>query len=517
MVLVLPLVAVVLAAISGGGEGWRDAVATQLIPSTLTTLGLLALSAVFMLVTAVPAAWLVTQYRFPGRGFFEWALILPLAAPAYVLAYGYLDLLKVGGPVQSALRDATGWGARDYWFPDIASLPGAAFILSAALFPYVYLGARASFVTQSICTLDAARLLGAGARRRFLHVALPAARPAIMAGAALALMEVAADYGAASHLGVETLSVALIVNWEGFRDPGPAARLSLILLSLVFVLFYVERALRGRAGVQATSSRWQQIERERLPFWPAAGAVALCSGLLLLGFLVPMARLVWVAIETRIPIGDFSAATRNSVLLAGLGTLAGLVIAIIAALAMRRAGALGRVTRFAVSSGYAVPGSVLALGALAIIAAAQNAGLVGGRTVAVSLLFLVWVYASRFTAVGANGIEAALARAPASLGQAARSLGAGPVRRLTRVELRIALSGLLSGALIMFVEILKELPATLLLQPFDWETLAVRAYNYASDERLASAALPSLLITAVGLLPVIVLSRALSLSRPGRR
>lgn len=516
LVLVLPLMAVVLAALNGGGDGWRNVVETKLFGSTLTTLGLLALSAAMMTLTAVPAAWLVTQYRFPGRGLFEWALILPLAAPAYVLAFAYKDLLNVAGPVQSAVRDLTGLGARDYWFPDIASLPGAAFVLSAALFPYVYLGARSSFVNQSVCTLDAARLLGAGSKRRFLDVALPAARPAIAAGAALALMEVAADYGATSHLGVESLSVALIVNWEGYNDPGPAARLSLVLLTLVFGLFYLERLLRGRAGVQATSSRWQQVKRAPLSRWPALGAMLLCGTLVLLGFILPMARLVWIAVETQIVPDDFTSATRNSLLLAGMGTAACAILAIVTGFAMRRGGQLGRASRFAVSSGYAVPGSVLVLGAFAIIAAAQHVGLIDGRTVVVSLVGLVWVYASRFTAVGANAVDAALARAPASFGHAARSLGAGPVKRIARVELPIALSGLITGTLIMFVEILKELPATLLLQPFDWETLAVRAYNYASDERLASATLPSLLITAVGLVPVIILSRALSLSRPGR-
>jgi len=506
-----PLLAAILTgAFAGGGAAWQHILATGLPGDTATTLGVLALTALFILVSAVPAAWLVTMYSFPGRAVFEWLLILPLAAPGYVLAFAYADLLDVAGPVQSALREATGLSARAYWFPDIYTVPGLAFILAGALYPYVYLTARAAFTTTSICTIDAARTLGASPRRVFRSVALPAARPAIAAGLALALMEAAADYGAAAFLGVQTLTVGLFRAWASFGDAGAAARMALLLLVIALVLQWIEKAERGSAGSQATSRRWQRIERVALTGAARWGASLFCAGLIGWGFGLPVARLIWIAVETGAPAPDLSGALGNSVLLALIGGGAGFILGLVVALAGRNGGLGGRLARLAAAGGYAVPGAVLALGGLIVLG-----GLELNLAGPVALVMLIWIYVARFTAAGAQPMEAALARAPASMSHAARSLGAGPLRRLGRVDLPVALSGALVGALILFVEILKELPATLMLRPFNWETLAVRAYAYASDERLASAALPSLLITAAGLGPVIFLSWRLSRARPG--
>ena len=506
-----PLVAALLTGLfAGGGEAWQHIVATGLLEYTTGTLATLALCGVLILLSAVPAAWLVTMYSFPGRGLFEWLLILPLAAPGYVLAFAYADLLNVAGPLQGALRDATGLGARDYWFADINSLPGLAFVLAGALYPYVYLTARAAFTTSSVCALDAARTLGARPRRVFLTVAIPAARPAIAAGLALALMEAAADFGAASFLGVQTLTVGLVKAWSSFGDAGAAARMALILLAIALLLQSIERIERGQAGSEATSKRWQAIDRKPLTGLAGLAASGFCVTIFAWGFGVPILRLAWLAIETGMPAASVSDALINSVILAliaaSIGFLAGLVIAL--GIHTRRPGA--RLARVAAAGGYAVPGAVLALGGL-IVLDQLGLGLVGP----LGLVVLVWIYVSRFSAAGAQPMEAALARAPASMGQAARALGAGPLRRVREVELPVALSGALVGGLILFVEILKELPATLMLRPFNWDTLAVRAYAYASDERLAAAALPCLLITAAGLVPVIYLSRRLSHARPG--
>ncbi|MEO0465077.1 MAG: iron ABC transporter permease [Pseudomonadota bacterium] len=496
--------------LSGGGETWAHISGTTLSTYAGSTVVMLVLTGILVLVFAIPAAWLVTMHEFPGRRFLEWLLILPLAAPAYVLAIAYANLLGVAGPVQSGLRDMTGLSARDYWFPDINSLPGLSVILAAALYPYVYLAARAAFTTTSICTLDAARTLGARPRDLLLRVALPAARPAIIAGLSLALMEAAADYGAADYLGVQTLTVGVFRAWSSYGDVGAGARLALILLALAVFLQWLERFDRGSAGSEATSKRWQSLTRARLNGWHGWAAAGFCFALFSLGFGIPVLRLLWIAIDTNAPVASLSGAAVNSILLAAAGASLAFIAGLAVALGARRKTGLSRLARLAASGGYAVPGAVLALGGLIVI------GWLGlGLTGHVALLVLIWIYVCRFTVAGAEPMQAALARAPKSMDQAARSLAASPLRRLVRVDLPIAMSGAVVAALILFVEILKELPATLMLRPTGWDTLAVRAYGYASDERVAEATVPCLLITLAGLVPVILLSVRLSRARPG--
>lgn len=511
IVIAVPVVMVILAGLlDGGGPTWTHIRETLLLRYLGGTLAVLALTGALCLLFAVPAAWLVTMFRFPGRAVFEWLLILPLAAPGYVLAYAWADLAGVGGPIQYALRDATGWSARDYWFPDISSLPGLAFVLACTLYPYVYLTARSAFVSQSVCALEAARSLGASPGRSFWAVALPAARPAIAAGLALALMEAAADYGAAEFLGVSTLTAGIVRAWKSFGEPAAAARLALTLIAVIGVLILAERWGRGRAGSQHSSIRWRHVSRTQLTGLAALGASLSCFVLFLAAFGLPVGRLVWRSIETGTRAAPIWDALVNSVILAGGGALFAFVLALMIVLAARAKGPAAVFARASAVSGYSIPGAVLALGALAIISLFPVT-LSGG----VAILALTWVYASRFTAAGTEPMAAALARAPASLSNAARSLGASPTRQAFEVDLPIALSGAAVAALILFVEVLKELPATLMLRPFNWDTLSVRAFAYASDERLAAAALPALLITAAGLVPVILLSWQLSRSRPG--
>lgn len=511
LVIAVPVVVTLLAGLAqGGGEAWSHIRETLLVGYTAGTLGTLALTALLILMAAVPAAWLVTMYDFPGRGVFEWLLILPLAAPGYVLAYAWADLMGVMGPFQSGLRDVTGWAARDYWFPDMRNLPGLAFVLATALYPYVYLTARSAFVSQSVCALEAARSLGAGGARRFRSVALPAARPAIAAGLALALMEAAADYGAAEFLGVPTLTFGIVRAWKSFGEPAAAARLALVLVVIVIGLILLERRTRGRAGSQQSSTRWRTVSRTTLPGWSGLAATGFCALLFLIAFALPVGRLVWLSAETQEYIAPVGRAFFNTVLLAGAGAGLAFILALVIALMAQRKGLAAGFARLAASSGYAIPGAVLALGALIVM------GQLGMTLTGVGAIFaLAWVYASRFTASGAEPMVAALGRAPASMGYAAESLGASPLRRAVSVDLPVALSGATAGALILFVESLKELPATLMLRPFNWDTLSVRAHAYATDERLAAAALPSLLITLAGLVPVILLSWRLSHSRPG--
>ncbi|MEL7447522.1 MAG: iron ABC transporter permease, partial [Pseudomonadota bacterium] len=424
----------------GGGETWDFVVETKLLSYVATTLVLLTLTGIFILLTAVPAAWLVTTYAFPGRAIFEWALVLPLAAPGYVIAYSYADFFGVVGPLQSFIRDASGLSARDYWFPDIRSLPGCAFVLGAALFPYVYLTARAAFTTQSVCTLEAARSLGASPGRVFRRVALPGARPAIAAGLSLALMEAAADYGAADFLGVQTLTVGLVRTWTSFGDAAAAARMSILLVVIGLGFQWLERQNRGEAGIQASSARWRRQVRAPMAPLQAAGATAFCGLIVAWGFGIPVGRLLWIAAEQKQAIAPVGEALRNSILLAGMGAAVGFGLAVVVALGARMKRPAAAVARASASSGYAVPGAVLAVGGL-IVLTLTPLTLTGFTAIAL----LIWIYASRFAAAGAEPMQAALQRAPVSLGHAARSLGAGPLRRAWEVDRPIAMSGAAAG------------------------------------------------------------------------
>ncbi|MEM7661682.1 MAG: iron ABC transporter permease [Pseudomonadota bacterium] len=507
----LPLITTVLTGIFvGGGPVWEHITETFFWTYLSGSLTVLIGVAVMILATAVPTAWLVTVYDFPGRAWFSWLLILPLAAPGYVVAFSYADLLGVVGPIQTAIRDATGLAARDYWFPDIRSGWGCAFVLAAALYPYVYLSARAAFTTQSICTLEAAQSLGASSWQRFTRVALPGARPAIAAGLALALMEAAADYGAADFLGVQTLTVGVFRAWSSFSDPAAGARLALILVALALTLLWIERTRRGEAGYQASSIRWRVLRRERLTGRRALAAAGFCGLVFTWGFAAPVLRLIWLAVEARASTPPLIEPLVNSFLLASLGATAAFVTALAFAVGAHRKRPIATLATWIAAGGYATPGAVLALGGLYALEILPFA-----LTGVVALFVLVLVYVSRFTAAGTGPMEAALERAPPSLNAAARSLGAAPMRRLRDVDLPIILPGAAAAALVLFVETLKELPATLMLRPSNFDTLAVRAYAYASDERLETAALPSLVIVLCGLLPVILLSWRLSTGRVG--
>ncbi|MEM9377521.1 MAG: iron ABC transporter permease [Pseudomonadota bacterium] len=489
----------------GGGSTWDHILANRLLPYTATTLFVLGLSAVLMLAFAVPAAWLVSRYEFPGRRFFSWALILPLAMPGYVMAYAWADLAASPGPLQSALRDATGWSARDYWFPNMSSAPGLAFVLASTLFPYVYITARTAFSMQTSTTLDAAKSLGANAWERFWRVGLPVAIPAICGGLCLALMEAAADYGAADFLGVQTLGVGIIRSWNSFGEPNTAARLALALIMIAGAFFFAAQYLQGRGGTQHTGSKWQTPKRGRLSAQHSAIATVLCTLLLLVCFFVPVSRLIWLSLETRASTADLYPLLRATLILSSLGTGFALIAAFVFTLAAKNDGGLRFGTRLAAAAGYAAPGAVLGLGAVYILRETGQA-----LSASIAILLLLWIYVSRFTSAGVEPLNATLDRLPRNLDNAARSLGSGRLTRIWRIDLPLLAPGTFAAALILFVEILKELPATLMLRPTGWDTLAVRAHAYASDERFAQAMLPSLLIVLAGLAPVLLLSWRLS-------
>lgn len=441
------------------------------------------------LVLGAAAAWLTTLCDFAGRRAFEWLLVLPLAAPSYILAYAYSSLTWAGGPIQLPVTGA----------------PGAAFIYAIGLYPYVYLAVRAGLASQSAVALEAARTLGAKPRDLWRRVALPLARPSLVAGGALACMEIAADYGAAQHFGVTTLSTAIFRAWYSHGSTHGALQIAAVLLLAALAFLLLERHARGRASF--STQRWTRLRKFALSPAASIGAFAFCAALVLLGAGLPLAWLARLAL-THASVEDLARPFVNTLTLATGGALITLALGATIAATARRSSGLMRLAPLAANLGYAAPGAVISLGALALFGAAREAGLVGGFGATLAIAALVWAYAARFAAAGAQPIEAGLARAPKNVDAAAALLGAGPWRRLLKIDLPIASPSLAAGALILFVEIIKELPATLILRPFDFDTLAVKAYAYASDERLLEAAAPALLIFVAGLAPMLVLARS---------
>lgn len=446
------------------------------------------------------AAWLVSLCRFPGRGVFEWMLVLPLAAPSYILAYAYASLTWAGGVSPIPVSG--------FW--------GAALVYAVGLYPYVYLAARAAFASQSSCALEAARTLGAKPGHVFWRVALPLARPGIAAGGALAMMEIAADYGAAHHFGLTTLSTAIFRAWYAHGAPSAALQISAVLLLGAIVFLVLERRARGRASYAGGSTRWRPLPRYQLDPLASTAAIVFCTAPIVFGALLPLAWLGRLAI-LHANVEDVAGPFMNSMLLSGGGALTTLALAAAIAVAARRAAGLGKASLYAAAMGYAAPGAVIAMGALALFGLAREAGWVGGFGADFALIALIWSYAARFASAGVQPIDAGLARLSKGLDASARTLGAGPWRRFARIDLPIAAPSLAAAALILFVEILKELPATLILRPFDFDTLAVKAYAYASDERLLEAATPALLIFVAGLAPILLLTRGIGEARPGQR
>ncbi len=465
-------------------------------------------------VIGAGSAWLVTMYRFPGRRLFAWALFLPLAMPAYVLAYAYTDLLQVTGPVQTLLRDLTGWGIRDYWFPEIHSLGGAVFVLSFALYPYVYALARAAFVEQSQCALEVSRTLGCNGWSAFGRVGLPLARPAVAAGLAFVLMETLADFGAVSFFGVQTFTTGIYRAWYALGRPSEAAQLASVLLLFVFALLMVERLLRSRRRFASSTTHIYRKRLPRLEGRRAVLAVIACLLPLAFGFLLPAGTLLTMAVVSSegISAGRLEELVADTLLVSGL---AAVLLASSALLALYSVGREQRspaafLVRFA-TLGYAVPGAVIGVGILIVVGKADRllAALLESRELLLggTLIVLLYGYLVRFFAVAYAPLEAGFAKIGSHLSDAARTLGHRPVQVFARVHFPLLRPSLVSALLLSFVDVMKELPATLILRPFDFNTLAVEAYRLATTERLEGAAIPSLLIVAAGLIPVILLCR----------
>ncbi len=519
----LPIVAVFARAIApGAGDTWSHLAQTVLPDYVANTLLLVLLVGAGAGIGGTATAWLIAQRRFPGSRIFGWALLLPLAMPAYVMAYAYTDALQYAGPVQTALREAFGWSRDDYRFPEVRSVGGAAVMFVFTLYPYVYLLARTAFLERPPALVEAARTLGLDRRRAFWHVEVPLARPAIAGGIALVLMETLADYGTVAYFAVDTFTTGIYRAWFSLGDRAAAAQLAIALLGFVVLALALERMSRKAARVSG-STRGRTVAPSVAPQLTGARAwfaTIVCVVPLAVGFLIPVLLLVrlFLADPGAVDTGRFATWAWNSLRVSTLAAVLAVALAVLVAYAVRIApSAATRGTSQLLTLGYAVPGTVLAVGVLLPVGAADafladavrrvtgtNPGLVLTGTV----FALVYAYLVRYFAVAWNGIEPGLARITPTMDAAARSLGAGTLETLRRVHLPLLARSGAAAFLLVFVDVMKELPATLVMRPFNFDTLATQTYLFARDERLAEAALPSLAIVAVGLVPILFLARA---------
>ncbi|MGB7443814.1 MAG: iron ABC transporter permease [Coleofasciculaceae cyanobacterium] len=504
---------------------WQHLVETVLWLYITNSLWLMIGVGISVLLIGVSTAWLVTSCRFLGSSVLEWALLLPLAAPAYVLAYVYTDFLEFSGPVQTGLRNLTGWGYGDYWFPDIRSLGGAIAMLALVLYPYVYLLARIAFLEQSVCVLEASRSLGCGPWRSFFTIALPMARPAISAGLALALMETLNDFGTVQYFGVDTFTTGIYRTWFGFGDRVAASQLAAFLLLFILWLVLLERWSRRRAKYYQVSGLNRPLQKYQLMGIRSLGASLACFLPICLGFLLPAVILSEMMIRNINATFNqkFWEFASHSFILSIVTAVLAVVIALIMAYGLRlRSNFVMRLAARIAAMGYAVPGSVIAVGILVPLGKLDNLidtwmrvafGISTGLLLSGTITALVFAYLVRFLTVSFGTVESSLGKIKPSLDEAARSLGYNPTKTLLKVHTPLMRGSLLTAAMLVFVDVMKELPATMIIRPFNFDTLAIRVYNLASDERLVEAAGPALAIVLVGIIPVIFLSLRITKSR----
>ncbi|MGL4437640.1 MAG: ABC transporter permease [Bosea sp. (in: a-proteobacteria)] len=517
----LPLITVLLSLAGPYGEALSHLASTILGEVMSNTLVMGLLVGVGTTLLGVGTAWLVAACRFPGSRQFEWLLILPLAMPAYIIGYAYMDLMDFAGPLQSWIRDTFGLTRGDYWFPTLAGVGGASLMFTLVLYPYVYLLARSAFVEQSACIVDAARALGARPHEAFWKISLPLARPAIAAGVALALMETLADFGMVQYFGVLTFTTVIFRTWFGMGDPVAAAQLASGLLIFVLALLLLEQHSRSNRRFARTTRRARDAAPYRLRGSKAALAMTACALPVVFGFVVP----VLVFLKMQIKGGDallseqFLVLARNSLLLAVSAAV--LITAVGALLAYALRVSRSTLTRGAVrfaTMGYAMPGTVIAVGVLIPFGLLDNVldsfmranlGISTGLLLSGTLAALMLAYLVRFLAVAMQSIMSGYARIGTSLDDAARLLGDSPAQVIGRIHSPLLSRSLITAGALVFVDVMKELPATLIVRPFNFDTLAVRVYSFASDERLTQASTSALAIVAVGIIPVVLLSRSL--------
>jgi len=518
----IPLFTVAISIFSGAGDNWGHLIESVMGDYVTNSLMLMFGVGVGTLIIGVSTAWLTSVCDFPGRKIFQWALLMPMAIPAYIIAYTYTGMLDFAGPVQTFIREFFSLGPRDYWFPEVRSLTGAMLMLSLVLYPYVYLLSRAAFLEQSTISLEASRSLGYGIWKSFFYVALPLARPAIIAGLTLALMETLADYGTVQYFGVSTFTTGIFRTWFGLADERSATQLAAVLLVFVFVLIILEKYSRRQAKFHQQHAKQMHKHRLELTGSRALLAFFICFMPLLFGFLLPFAQLSVWSYETAADVidDDFILLVWNSLTLAASTAILAVLLALLLAYGKRLYPhrLIRSATRIA-AMGYAIPGTVIAIGIVLPFAWLDNTiddyfrsywDFSTGLLLSGTLFALVFSYLVRFLAVSFGTVESALEKIKPSLDNAARTLGKNSLQTLYQIHLPLMKTGLLTAVLLVFVDVLKELPATLLLRPFNFNTLAVKAYELAADERLEDAASASIMIVLTGLIPVLLLSYSIS-------
>ncbi|MEM9508521.1 MAG: iron ABC transporter permease [Cyanobacteria bacterium P01_E01_bin.35] len=526
LLIATPILFVFSSVFTKSGAIWSHLAATVLKDYLINSCLLMLLVGTGVCLIGVGTAWLVTMCHFWGSKWLEWALLLPLAAPAYLLAYAYTEMLGYFGPVQTGLRNLFGWQSfSEYWFPEIRSLWGAAVMLLLVLYPYVYLLARVAFIEQSVCTIEASRSLGCNPWRSFFTVALPLARPAITAGLALALMETLNDLGTVEYFGVNTFTTGIYRTWLGLGERAAAAQLAACLMIFILILIVWERRSRNAAQYYDSSSSTKRLTPFQLNLGHSILAMVFCLIPVVCGFIIPGLYLLQLTLNNLNTAfdRDFWSLAKHSFILAILTAILATLVSLLMAYGQRLEPSWLMKTAVRIAAmGYAIPGSVIAVGILIPVAEVDNIidswmratfNTATGLLLSGTIVSLIFAYLVRFLAVAFGSIESSLNKIAPSLDDASRSLGYGSTSTLWKVHTPLMSGGLLTSAMLVFVDVMKELPATLVIRPFNFDTLGIRVYQYASDERLAEAAAPALAIVLVGIIPVILLSWRITHSR----
>lgn len=525
MLLILPILAIFYTALSGSDDVFVHLLSTVMGTYVLNSALLVIGTVFFALLMGIPSAWLLANYAIVGGNLLQWGLVLPLAMPGYIAGYIYTDWFDYAGPIQSTLRDVMGWKlASDYWFFDLRTLPGVCFVLALILYPYIYLLARAAFMEQNLTLSQSARVLGCSSIESFWRVSLPLARPAIAIGASLVAMEALGDYGTVSYFAQSTLTTAVYDTWLGYSNLNAAAKISALMLMMMFLLISAERYNRRKQKIfnqHVSADKCEKIALQGRYKWMAAIG---CWSLFLLAFLAPLVQLIIYAWQynSTSSLTDFAQFSANSFNVSIIAALVTLIIALIVNIHKRFAiNFMGDIPSRMASLGYAVPGTVLAIGVLIFLTRFDH--IINDITITLglgrvglifsgSILALLIAFVVRFSAVAIGSIESSLAKISPSLDMAARTMGCNNYQVFMRVHLPLIRRGCLIALLLVFIESMKELNAALLLRPFNFETLATYVFNYASDEHLEYAALPAIILVFVGLLPLVLINRSLEYS-----
>jgi iron(III) transport system permease protein len=526
LIIASPIFCILGSLFSDSGDALKHLANTVLKDYLFNSLWLMLGVAVGVLSIGTVTAWLVTMCRFPCSRIFEWALLLPLSTPAYLLAYTYADMSDYFGFIQVGLRNIFGWSSKqDYWFPDVHSLGGAIVMLTLSLYPYVYLLARVAFLEQSVCTVEASRSLGSSPWHSFFTIALPLARPSIMAGLALALMETLNDFGTVQYLGVSTFTTGVYRTWFGLGNRVAAAQLAVFLMLFVLLSLILERFSRRYARYYQRSGDCKTLPQYKLGWLRGSLAWLVCFLPIVLGLLLPNGYLLKMTIDNldKTLNSDFWQLSRNSFILSSVAAILAVIISLIVAYGQRLQSNLAmRLSVGLASMGYAIPGSVIAVGVLIPIGSFDNNfdrlmrsyfGISTGLLLSGTIVTLVFAYIVRFLAVAFGTIESNLKQIAPNLDDASRSLGYSPSHTLIKIHIPLLWRSLLTAAILVFVDVMKELSATIVIRPFNFDTLAVKVYQYASDERLIEASAPALAVVLVGIIPVILLSIQIAKSR----